>query len=135
MKNNKQVKIDSMVFVLATVLLNSTALAGFSPITIENSNADVVNINHSPTTSKKILNDIYLKEQLNTLNNMQNSNIPAIDKQILQSEINNMKPINIQDVMAKYAGPAQNMIMPKYAGPIEIEPGAIVPRYAGPEMF
>ena len=137
MKKNNQIKADSMAFVLAAILLNSTALAGFTPITIDKSNLNGVDINMS-APSKKILNDIYAKEQLNSINDSKIPNIPAVNRQMFQDEIKNIKPNNIDSMILRYAGPADfdpNPMIVRYAGPTDFGPGSTVIRYAGPEMF
>ena len=152
MKKNNQIKADSMAFVLAAILLNSTALAGFTPITIDKSNLNGADINVS-APSKKILNDIYAKEQLNSINDSKIPNIPAVNRQMFQDEIKNIKPNNIDSMILRYAGPADftpdsmilryagpadfdpNPMIVRYAGPTDFGPGSTVIRYAGPEMF
>ena len=152
MKKNNQIKADSMAFVLAAILLNSTALAGFTHVTIDKSNLNGADINVS-APSKKILNDIYAKEQLNSINDSKIPNIPAANGQMFQDEIKNIKPNNIDNIMLRYAGPADfdpnpmivryagpadfgpNPMIVRYAGPADFGPGSTVIRYAGPEMF
>ena len=137
MKKNNQIKADSMAFVLAAILLNSTALAGFTPITIDKSNLNGADINVS-APSKKILNDIYAKEQLNSINDSKIPNIPAANGQMFQDEIKNIKPNNIDSMILRYAGPADftpDSMIVRYAGPADFTPDSMILRYAGPADF
>ena len=138
MKKNNKIRPELASFILAATLLNTTAFAGFLPISVEK----VKNISNQ-TEAEKILSEIEAKEQAQLSNGI---NYTIADATTVFTDSYSapalkyagpefFPPVHqemdiITPSIPKYAGP-ELIQMPKYAGPELIQ----MPKYAGPELI